>query len=44
MKHLSRKFVLSMIALIGCLSFMFTPAMDGVNMAAIIGAAVEALR
>ena len=38
MKYLSRKFVLTMIALAGCLGFMFTSDMDGVNMAAVIGA------
>lgn len=38
MKYVSRKFILSGVALIGCLAFMFTSDMDGVNMAAVIGA------
>lgn len=38
MKYLSRKFVLTLIALIGCLGYAFTADVDGVQIAAVIGA------
>ena len=38
MKYLSRKFILTMIALIGCLSYAFTSELSGTEVAAVIGA------
>lgn len=38
MKYFSRKFLLTLVALIGCLAFMFTSDMSGVDMAAVIAA------
>lgn len=38
MKFLSRKFVLTFIALMGCLFFAFTSDMNGTEIAAVIGA------
>lgn len=37
-KYLSRKFILTMIALIGSLVFAFTSDMGGMEVAAVIGA------
>jgi len=37
-KYLSRKFILTMIALLGCLAFAFTSEMDGTGIAAVVGA------
>ena len=38
MKYLSRKFILTMIALIGSLLYAFTSTLDGMEVAAVIGA------
>ena len=38
MKFISRKFILTLIALVGSLCFMFVSTMDGMSMAAVIGA------
>ena len=37
-KYLSRKFILTLIALLGCLALAFTSEMGGMDMAAVIGA------
>ena len=37
-KYLSRKFILTMTALLGCFYFMFTKDMEGMAMAAVIAA------
>lgn len=38
MKYLSRKFILTMIALVGSLLYAFTSPLDGMEVAAVIGA------
>lgn len=38
MKYFSRKFILTLIALIGSLAFAFTSNLDGMQIAAVIGA------
>lgn len=38
MKYMSRKFLLTLLALIGCLFFAYTSDLPGMEIAAIIGA------